>query len=108
MKNILKMPWIGTLIFSLIFGLIMSMMVKESPQGGGSQWSYWFWFLFPSSIKSFISFSFFYYVGWLVYHCRDYLNNLSPGRYFLFIILTWILFVNFLLPQLLSKEPSPL
>ena len=85
-KNILKMPWIGTLTFSLIFGLIMSILVKDMPQGSGSQWAYWFWFLFPSSIKSFISFSFFYYVGWQVYHCRDSLNNLSPGRYFLFLL----------------------
>ena len=105
-KNILKMPWIGTLIFSLIFGLIMSILVKDMPQGSGSQWAYWFWFLFPSSIKSFISFSFFYYVGWQVYHCKDSLNNLSPGRYFLFFTITWILFITLLLPHLLSKEPS--
>ena len=38
---------------------------------------------------------------------QRFFKKSKPGRYFLFIIITWILSVNFLLPQLLSKEPSP-
>ena len=61
----------------------MVILEKDVAQGENVPWASWFWFLFPSSIKSFIAFSFFYLAGWQLYHHRELLINLSAGRYFL-------------------------
>ena len=99
-------PWIGILLFNFSYALLMILMEKETTQGGDVLWASWFWFIFPSSIKSFIAFSFFYLVGWQLYHHRELLINLSAGRYFLIGILMNA-FMQFVIPQMLSIQYSP-
>jgi len=99
-------PWIGILLFNFSYALLMTLMEKETTQGGDVLWASWFWFIFPSSIKSFIAFSFFYLAGWQLYHHRELLINLSAGRYFLIGILMNA-FMQFVIPQMLSIQYSP-
>ena len=99
-------PWIGILLFNFSYALLMTIMEKETTQGGDVLWASWFWFIFPSSIKSFIAFSFFYLAGWQLYHHRELLINLSAGRYFLIGILMNA-FMQFVIPQMLSIQYSP-
>ena len=99
-------PWIGILLFNFSYALLMTLMEKETTQGGDVLWASWFWFIFPSSIKSFIAFSFFYLAGWQLYHHRELLINLSAGRYFL-IGIFMNLFMQFVIPQMFSIQYSP-
>ena len=59
------------------FGMLMAVMEKPYTQGEGVPWGSWLWFLTLSSIKSFIAFCFFYFVGWQIYHHRSLLLNLK-------------------------------
>jgi len=99
-------PWVGILLFNFLYALLMTIMEKETTQGGDVLWASWFWFIFPSSIKSFIAFSFFYLAGWQLYHHRELLINLSAGRYFL-IGIFMNAFMQFVIPQMLSIQYSP-
>ena len=75
-------PLLGLFLFCFSFGILMSLMNKNTTQGDAPWWS-WTWFLSSSGIKSFIAFSFFYFIGWQIYHHRDSLSKLKIKRYFL-------------------------
>ena len=88
-------PLLGLFLFCFSFGILMSLMNKNTTQGDAPWWS-WTWFLVPGGIKSFIAFSFFYFIGWQIYHHRDSLSKLKIRRYFFIgvlynILLYWAL-----------------
>ena len=56
-------------------------MNKDEAQGEGG-WSSWIWFFKGNGIKAFIAFSFFYFVGWQMYHFREKLLDITVGKYF--------------------------
>ena len=96
-------PWVGTLLLCFSFGMLMAVMEKPYTQGEGVPWGSWLWFLTLSSIKSFIAFCFFYFVGWQIYHHRSLLLNLKVRRYFIlfvpfsiipFFVLTWLMKID--------------
>jgi len=88
-------PFLGLFLFCFSFGILMSLMNKNMSQGDAPWWS-WTWFLVPEGIKSFIAFSFFYFVGWQIYHHKDLLSKLKMKRYFFIgflynVLLYWVL-----------------
>ena len=84
-------PWFGTLLLCFSFGMLMAIMEKPYTQGEGVPWGSWLWFLTLSSIKSFIAFCFFYFVGWQIYHHRSLLLNLKVRRYFILFVPFYII-----------------
>ncbi len=91
-RLIFDKPWAGMLVCCSSYGILLSIMNKFEAQGDGG-WSSWIWFLKDNGIKTFVAFSFFYFVGWQMYHYRAKLLSLSPGKYFK-ILLIFSLFLN--------------
>ena len=73
-------PWIGMLIFCSSYSLLLLVLNKFEAQGEGG-WSSWIWFFKGNGIKTFIAFSFFYFIGWQMYHYRDKIIDLSVRQY---------------------------
>ena len=49
-------PWFGILLFCFSYAILMVILEKDVAQGENVPLNIlWFWFLFPSSIKSFIT-----------------------------------------------------
>ena len=66
------------------------MMNKFEAQGEGG-WSSWIWFFKENGLKTFVAFSFFYFLGWQMYHVRKKLLDVSASKYFLIWITFWLL-----------------
>ena len=90
-RLIFDKPWVGMLIFCMSYGLFLSMMNKDEAQGEGG-WSSWIWFFKENGIKTFMAFSFFYFIGWQMYYFRQKLLDVSVRKYFTI----WIIFFLFL------------
>ena len=91
-RLIFDKPWVGMLIFCTSYGLLLSMMNKLEAQGEGG-WSSWIWFFKENGIKTFMAFSFFYFLGWQMYYFRQKLLDVSASKYFL-ICITFLLLLN--------------
>ena len=75
-SNLLLRPWIGTLLFCLSYGLVMMVLMRHDAQFGSPFWS-WHWFTDWNGIKTFVAFGFFYFLGWHMYHYKDFVSQIS-------------------------------
>jgi len=85
-------PWIGMFIFCFTYGLLLALLNKFEAQGEGG-WSNWLWIFNENGIKAFVAFSFFYFIGWQMYHHKEKMVHLSMRSYFK-IWLVFIMFIN--------------
>ena len=69
-------PWIGTLLFSLSYGLVMMLLKRADAQFGAPFWS-WYWFTDLNGIKTFVAFGFFYFLGWHMYHYKNLISQVG-------------------------------
>ena len=74
-------PWIGMLIFCSSYGLLLAVLNKWEAQGEGG-WSHWIWVFKENGIKTFVAFSFFYFVGWQMYHFHEKMISIRMLTYF--------------------------
>ena len=77
-------PMIGTTILCITYGLLMVVLGIEEAQGANAWWA-WFPLYYPSGIKSFIAFGFFYFIGWHIYYHLDNLSKLRTKKQFLLV-----------------------
>ena len=75
-SNLLSRPWVGTLLFSLGYSLLMVALMRNDAQFGSPFWS-WHWFTDWNGIKTFVAFGFFYFLGWHLYHYKDLVSKVS-------------------------------
>lgn len=78
-------PWLGTFLFCFTYGVLVSILHIDQAQTGDA-WLYWVWFLIPSGIKTFIAFSFFYFIGWHIYYHRSVLEKLNIKKQLTMVI----------------------
>ncbi len=97
---IFEKPWIGMLLFSISYSLLIASLNKVEAQGEG-QWASWIWFFRFSGVKSFIAFGFFYFIGWQMYHYRKKMMKIRLGK-FLKIWLTFSVLIHIPLYSLYS------
>ena len=91
-RLIFDMPWVGMFLFCSSYSLLLLAMNKFEAQGDGG-WSSWIWIFKENGIKTFLAFSFFYFVGWQMYHFREKLLDITVGKYFK-ILLGFFLLLN--------------
>ena len=75
---------IGTVILCITYSLLMVVLGIQEAQGASAWWA-WFPLYYPSGIKSFIAFGFFYFIGWHIYYHRDNLSKLRTKKQFLLV-----------------------
>jgi len=75
-SNLFLRPWIGTLLFCLSYGLVMMVLMRHDAQFGSPFWL-WHWFTDWNGIKTFVAFGFFYFLGWHMYHYKDFVSQVS-------------------------------
>lgn len=92
---ILEKPWKGMFLISIFYSLLITLLNKVEAQGEG-QWASWIWFFKLSGIKTFIAFSFFYFIGWQMYSYRRMMKKISL-RKFLKIWITFSIIIH--IPQ---------
>ena len=92
---IFNKPWVGILIFCFAYSSLITSLNKVEAQGEG-QWASWIWFFKLSGIKTFIAFSFFYFIGWQMYSYRRMMKKISL-RKFLKIWITFSILIH--IPQ---------
>ena len=68
-------PWIGTILFCFAYGLFM-VFLNKNKHGSPNDFN-WLWFLHLDGIKSFIVYSFFYFIGWIIFDKKHMINYLS-------------------------------
>ena len=78
-------PWLGTFLFCFTYGVLVCILHMDQAQTGDA-WLYWVWFLIPSGIKTFIAFSFFYFIGWHIYYHRSVLEKLNIKKQLTMVI----------------------
>ena len=93
-RLIFDKPWIGMLVFCFSYSLLLSALNKFEAQGKGG-WSSWIWVFKENGLKTFIAFSFFYFVGWQMYHFQEKMVRISMLTYFK-ILLTFSIFIHIL------------
>jgi len=78
-------PWLGTFLFCSAYGALVGILHIDQAQTGVA-WLYWVWFLIPGGIKTFIAFSFFYFIGWHIYYHRSILEKLNIKKQLTMVI----------------------
>ena len=91
-SNLLLRPWIGTLLFCLSYGLVMMVLMRHDAQFGSPFWS-WHWFTDWNGIKTFVAFGFFYFLGWHMYHYKDFVSQVSLKKQ-LSILIMYSIFIQ--------------
>ncbi len=91
-SNLLLRPWIGTLLFCLSYGLVMMVLMRHDAQFGSPFWS-WHWFTDWNGIKTFVAFGFFYFLGWHMYHYKDFVSQVSLKKQ-LGILIIYSIFIK--------------
>ena len=91
-SNLLLKPWIGTLLFCLSYGLVMMVLMRHDAQFGSPFWS-WHWFTDWNGIKTFVAFGFFYFLGWHMYHYKDFVSQVSLKKQ-LGILIIYSIFIQ--------------
>ena len=89
-SNLFLKPWVGILVFSTTYGLLMVLLMKKEAQYAPF-WS-WFWYTDWDGVESFIAFGFFYLFGWHMYHFKDLISHVSLKRQSSILIVFFIFF----------------
>ena len=91
-RLIFDKPWIGMFIFCSSYSFLLSVLNKFEAQGDGG-WSSWIWVFKENGLKTFLAFSFFYFIGWQMYHFHKKMVRISMLTFFK-IWLAFSIFIN--------------